>query len=566
MQTTVTMKENPFYLKDEQIEWVEKTLDSMTLDEKIGQLFLVIGLADDEEELVGMYRQWKFGGIMFRPAPAASLRQWNKRLQKEAKIPLLIAANLENGGSGAVLEGTPFGSQMQVAATGEKEQAYRLGRISASEGKAAGVNLAFAPVCDIDRQWRNPITNTRTYGGDPETVLEMCSEYLKGASKEGVAVSIKHFPGDGCDERDQHLVASVNDLSCEEWDATYGKIYKTLIEQGAQTVMAGHIMQPAYTRYFTPGIRDEEILPASCSKELINGLLRGRLGFKGVVLTDAANMLGYCTAMKRSELIPATINAGVDMILFGRNVTEDMGYLKAAVQNGTVTEERLNEAVTRVLALKASMGLHVMQEEEQTEESPEVIGCPEHMEEARECADKAITLVKDTQKLLPVRPETHKRVWLHISGDKPGFTGGSRCRDWVIDALKQAGFSVDVYDTEHMTMEETMVPVEEIAAKYDVIMYFSNVINASYQTTARIQWAGNVAQEAPYFTKEVPTLLVNLGNPYGAVDAPMIPTVINTYHASKIIVDEVVKKIMGESEFKGHSPVDPFCGKWGTKF
>lgn len=566
MQTTVTMKETPFYLKDEQIEWVEKTLDSMTLDEKIGQLFLVIGLADDEEELVGMYRQWKFGGIMFRPAPAASLRQWNKRLQKEAKIPLLIAANLENGGSGAVLEGTPFGSQMQVAATGEKEQAYRLGRISASEGKAAGVNLAFAPVCDIDRQWRNPITNTRTYGGDPETVLEMCSEYLKGASKEGVAVSIKHFPGDGCDERDQHLVASVNDLSCEEWDTTYGKIYKTLIEQGAQTVMAGHIMQPAYTRYFAPGIQDEEILPASCSKELINGLLRGRLGFKGVVLTDAANMLGYCTAMKRSELIPATINAGVDMILFGRNVTEDMGYLKAAVQNGTVTEERLNEAVTRVLALKASMGLHVMQEEEQTEESREVIGCPEHMEEARECADKAITLVKDTQKLLPVRPETHKRVWLHISGDKPGFTGGSRCRDWVIDALKQAGFSVDVYDTEHMTMEETMVPVEEIAAKYDVIMYFSNVINASYQTTARIQWAGNVAQEAPYFTKEVPTLLVNLGNPYGAVDAPMIPTVINTYHASKIIVDEVVKKIMGESEFKGHSPVDPFCGKWGTEF
>ena len=99
-----------------------------------------------------------------------------------------------------------------------------------------------------------------------------------------------------------------------------------------------------------------------------------------------------------------------------------------------------------------------------------------------------------------------------------------------------------------------------------MIMYFSNVINASYQTTARIQWVGNVAQEAPYFTKEVPTLLVNLGNPYGAVDAPMIPTVINTYHASKIIVDEVVKKIMGESEFKGHSPVDPFCGKWGTEF
>ena len=115
-------------------------------------------------------------------------------------------------------------------------------------------------------------------------------------------------------------------------------------------------------------------------------------------------------------------------------------------------------------------------------------------------------------------------------------------------------------------MEETQVPVEEIKKKYDVIMYFSNVINASYQTTARIQWAGNVAQEAPYFTKEVPTLLVNLGNPYGAVDAPMIPTIINTYHASRIIVEEVVKKIMGESTFKGQAPTDPFCGKWGTDF
>lgn len=565
--TKMDMKEKPFYLKDDQIEWVKNTLNSMSLKEKIGQLFLVIGLTNDEEELVGMYRQWKFGGIMFRPAPAADLKRWNVRLQKEAKIPLLVAANLENGGSGAVLEGTPFGSQMQVAATGDKEQAYRLGKISAAEGRAAGVNLAFAPVCDIDRQWRNPITNTRTYGGNPDTVREMCRAYLKGAAEENVAVSIKHFPGDGCDERDQHLVASVNDLSCEEWDAAYGKIYSELIAQGAQTVMAGHIMQPAYTRYFSPGIADADILPASCSAELINGLLRGKLGFQGVVLTDAANMLGYCTAMKRSELIPTTINAGVDMILFGRNVTEDMNYLQAAVEDGRVTMARLDEAVTRVLALKASMGLHAVDWNAQSDaEELKVVGCSEHMAIARECADRSITLVKDTQKLLPVRPETHKRVWLHISGDKPGFTGGSRCRDWVIDALTQAGFEVNVYDTEHMTMEETQVPVEEIKKKYDVIMYFSNVINASYQTTARIQWAGNVAQEAPYFTKEVPTLLVNLGNPYGAVDAPMIPTVINTYHASRIIVEEVVKKIMGESTFKGQAPTDPFCGKWGTDF
>ena len=476
---------------------------------------------------------------------------------------MLIAANLEAGGSGAVLEGTNFASQLEVAATGDVRQAYHLGDISAREGSAVGVNLAFAPVCDIDRNWRNPITNTRTYGSDPETVLSMCEAYMDGAAKNGVAVSIKHFPGDGCDERDQHLVASVNDLSCEEWDATYGKLYKSLIEKGAQTVMAGHILQPAYSRHFSPELTEEQILPASCSKELVQGLLRGKLGFQGVVLTDAANMLGYCTAMKRRDLIPTTINAGVDMILFGKNLAEDLSYLIDAVRTGVVSMERLDEAVTRVLALKASLGLH--EKKHFTADNYRgLIAAPESLRLAAECADQAITLVKDTQNLLPVTPKKHRRVWLHVNGDKPGFTGGSRCREMVIRALQKAGFEVDVYDAEHTTMEETVVSTEEIVKKYDVIMYFSNIINASYQTTARIQWQGAVAQEGPYFVKEVPTLMVSLGNPYGFVDAPMIPTIINTYHVSQTIIDMVIEKIMGRSPFKGISPVDPFCGMFGT--
>lgn len=558
------LKAKPFYLNDKQIMWVEDTLKSMNLNEKIGQLFLVIGLSDKEEDILKLYDDTHFGGIMYRPEPAERLKSKNEKLQKHAKIPVLIAANLETGGNGAILEGTDFGSQLQIGATGEKEQAYRLGEISTGEGKAVGVNLAFAPVCDIDRNWRNPITNTRTYGNDPEKILQMCSSYLEGARKNHVAVSIKHFPGDGCDERDQHLVSSVNDLSCEEWDKTYGKIYKSLIEEGAQTVMAGHILQPAYSRYFNPEIKDSEMLPASCSEELINGLLRHKLGFNGVVLTDAANMLGYCAAMKRSELIPQTINAGVDMILFGRNVPEDMKYLLDAVNAGIVSMERLDEAVTRVLALKAFLGLHEA-ESFVNENYRQIVGAEENLNRAKECADKAITLVKDTQSLLPVTPDKYKRVLLYVCGDKPGFTGGSSCKKWVIDALEKVGFEVELYDSEHTTMEETTVPIEKIKEKYDVIMYFSNVINASYQTNARIQWMGNVAQEGPYYTNEIPTLMVSLGNPYGFVDAPMIKTIINTYHASSIIVDAVVDKLTGKSEFKGKSPVDPFGDKFGRE-
>ena len=557
------LSKTPFHLGKTQQEWVKKTLDQMSVEEKAGQLFLVIGQSDHDEDILDMYREFQFGGIMYRPDRADKLKNRNDKLQTLAKIPVLIAANLEAGGSGAVLEGTNFASQLEAAATGDVRQAYHLGDISAREGSAVGVNLAFAPVCDIDRNWRNPITNTRTYGSDPEIVLSMCEAYMDGAAKNGVAVSIKHFPGDGCDERDQHLVASVNDLSCEEWDATYGKIYKSLIEKGAQTVMAGHILQPAYSRNFSPELTEEQILPASCSKELVQGLLRGKLGFQGVVLTDAANMLGYCTAMKRRDLIPTTINAGVDMILFGKNLAEDLSYLIDAVRTGVVSVERLDEAVTRVLALKASLGLH--EKKHFTADNYRgLIAAPESLRLAAECADQAITLVKDTQNLLPVTPKKHRRVWLHVNGDKPGFTGGSRCREMVIRALQKAGFEVDVYDAEHTTMEETVVSTEEIAKKYDVIMYFSNIINASYQTTARIQWQGAVAQEGPYFVKEVPTLMVSLGNPYGFADAPMIPTIINTYHVSQTIIDMVVEKIMGRSPFKGISPVDPFCGMFGT--
>ena len=558
----VNLDKRPFYLDEDEQAWVKCTLKGMSTKEKVEQLFLIIGQLDYEDDALQLYHEVQFGGIMFRPGPAAKLKRCNEKLQKTAKIPLLIAANLEAGGHGALLEGTNFGSQLQVAATGETKQAYRLGEISCHEAAAVGVNLAFAPVCDIDRNWRNPITNTRTYGRDPDAVINMCSAYIEGAGENNVAVSIKHFPGDGCDERDQHLVSSVNDLTCEEWDATYGRVYQHLIDQGAQTVMAGHILQPSYTRRFNPKISDGEMMPASCSKELIQDLLRKKLGFEGVVLTDAANMLGYCAAMKRSELIPATINAGVDMILFGRNLREDISYLLKAVEQGTVAMKRLDEAVTRVLALKASLKLH-KKEHFVNEMYKEIIASPKNQEMAWECADKAITLVKDSQNLLPVTPETHKRVWLLISGDKPGFTGGSSCAKWVIEALERSGFQVTLYDSDHTTMEETTVAIEAIKKKYDIIMYFSNIINASYQTTARIQWKGIVAQEGPYYTNEIPTLMVSLGNPYSYVDEPMIKTLINTYNASAVIVDQVIEKIMGKSSFKGISPIDPFCSKFG---
>ena len=211
------------------------------------------------------------------------MQSTHRYLQEHSKIPLLIGANLEDGGCGIAVDGTQYGKQMQVAATGDVTDAYRLGKVSCSEGAAVGCNWAFAPVVDIDGNWRNPITNVRTYGDDPERVLNCGLQYMKAAKEENVLVAVKHFPGDGCDEVDQHILTSVNSLSCEEWDETYGKIYQGMIDAGAQTVMVGHIAQPAYQKKYNPDF-PHKLIPATISPELLKGLLRQKLGFVSTLI------------------------------------------------------------------------------------------------------------------------------------------------------------------------------------------------------------------------------------------------------------------------------------------
>ena len=208
----INLRANPFFLDDEGIRWVNETLASMTVEEKAGQVFCPLGLAGNEEALRGMICGLGIGGIMYRPGPKAEIQETHRRIQEMAKIPLLIAANTEAGGSGLSFEGTGFGAPMAVAATGDPENAYRMAYTACYEGAMMGLNWSFAPIVDIDMDFHNPITNTRTFGSDPDRVIACASRYLDAADECGVAVSIKHFPGDGVDERDQHIVTSVNSL------------------------------------------------------------------------------------------------------------------------------------------------------------------------------------------------------------------------------------------------------------------------------------------------------------------------------------------------------------------
>ena len=556
----VDLKAKPFYLNEQQEKWVYDTLNSMTLEEKCGQTLLIVGFGKSDEELLDLYKKVHYGGIMHRPGPAKEIKERNDLMQKEVKVPLLVAANMEFGGQGVAVDGTFFSNQIGIAATGDPHEAYNLGDICGAEARAVGVTYAFAPVVDIDMNWRNPITNTRVYGSDPNMVKECGLEYLRGIRQHNVAVSIKHFPGDGVDERDQHILPSVNSLSCEDWDKTYGMIYQALIDEGARTVMAGHIMQPAYTRHFNPSIKDEDIMPATLSKELITDLLRGKLGFNGVVCTDAANMVGMCCMMEREKLVPHCIQIGCDIFLFGRNVEEDHEYLVEGVKNGLLTEERLDEAVTRILALKASLNLN--DTDTFTDENyADVISCEDHLRRADVVADKAVTLVKDSQHLLPITPEKYPKILLSMIEDD-GFMVKTTCGEIVKEELERAGFEVELMPKD-VDLMYTQIPVKEYKKKCDLLLYVANIANASYQTVARVRWTMPAAFNAPYYIKDIPTAFISVANPYHFVDVPMIRTIINAYSSNRASIRAAIEKMMGKSEFKGTSPVDPFNGFFG---
>lgn len=540
----VDIRKKPFLLTEEQAGWVEATLASLSTAEKAGQVFCVMGGDYAPEELRQMVSDGKVGGILFRPTkPGAEIAADFAPLDAAAKIPLLKAANLEEGGSGGMSDGTLFGWPMLTAAAGDPEMACKFGRVCGTEGASVGINWTFSPVCDLDLNYRNPITNVRTFGSDPERVKAMTERYVTAVQECGVAACAKHFPGDGVDYRDQHLHPTVNSLRAEEWYASYGAIYENLIHHGLMSVMVGHIAQPYVAADVDPSLTFEEaMMPATLSKTLLTGVLREKYGFNGVITSDATIMGGYCQAMERRKAIPASIMAGCDMLVFNTDFGEDYGYLLDALADGSLTEARLDEAVTRILALKVKFCRKA--------ENEPVPAARWH----EEAADSAITLVKNKQpEKLPMTPERYPNIRLVTLG-KDDILDGS-VRTITRELLEQNGFNVEIYDPYADELHGTgNLPGERLT------LYIANCEQASNQTVVRINWCQKHALDMPRFVNEEVSVFVSLANPYHLQDVPRIKTYINAYTATRTTIRLVIDKLMGKSKFKGISPVDAFCG------
>ena len=293
------------------------------------------------------------------------------------------------------------------------------------------------------------------------------------------------------------------------------------------------------------------------------------LKFNGLAITDATPMIGYNAAMPRKDLLPATINAGIDMILFNKNIDEDYRFIHEAIDNGTLSIKRVDEAVTRILGTKLAQGI-MNTNGELTLLPPKEINLhsAEHHKLAEEVAKKSVTLVKDRDQLLPLTPKKYPHVRLVVLGDSDdgGFKEGGHVTQAFKDALEKEGFKVKLFNRKSLDFHEMFEEgVEDMEKKFDLAFYVANVETASNQTTTRLDWIHLMAADSPWFMKSIPTVFVSTANPYHLYDIPNVSTFINAYTGNQASIDAIMRKVTGKEKFEGKNPVDPFCGDFTTR-
>ena len=589
MISMVDLRAKPYYLNDEDIAWVESTIASMTDEEKVGQLFWQLAASQDEAYLQELMEKYHLGGCRYNGMMGQKVLDQNRLLQKYAKIPVFIACNPEQGGSGVCNDGTFVAGQAKIGATNKPEYAKSMGYISGAQIKATGCNMAFAPVVDITYNWECEETLLRSYGNDHERVATMGKAFMDGLHEtEGVYCCAKHFPGNGQDYRDAHIANNVNHFTHDKWMTTYGHVYKTLIDGGLDAIMGGHILMPEYMAEINPDITADTIMPGTLCKEIMTDLLRGELGFNGMVVTDASHMVGMTNRMARKDMLPAAINAGCDMFLFFNDPQEDYDTMLNAYKTGIISEERIVEALTRILGLKAAKGMHKADWAITVtdEECAAVLHNPEFAAVAPAISKDALSLVKyKDEGVLPITPEKYKRIMIvnikgadTAMGKLMALMGGAGRKTPVqmfCEKLQAKGFDAYIYES---PLDKMMKEVEqgkpfnlnlyfagknaisEFVAGQDLVISFFDV--AGGHPVFGMSKGGG---EIPWYVHELPVIGVSVNKPTMLADAPMLRTYINTFDSKDYTLDALVDALMeGPEAFKGIDPIDSYCGLFDT--
>ncbi len=518
--------------------WVESALSSMSLKEAVGHLVMPEDRKYKPADWLGFLKEAPLGCVFVSEKDKERTEECMAAIQERSKIPVIAAADMEQG-----LGDTPgyqFPYSMALGATGSEPMTEEKGFITARQARAMGVHWLFQPVIDLNIDPMNPETNVRAFGDCECLVKKLSVAQIKGLQRGGVAATAKHFPGAGMDDRDQHLCTSLNSLPMDVWMETYGKVWKAAIKAGVMTVMPGHIALPDYENLLD---KPSKAMPATLNAKLMKGLLRKELGFEGVIVSDAAPMIGLTSRCKGEDIAVEFIKAGGDVFLFAEPV-EDYKRILAAVKSGRLSESRIYDAAKRVLTLKALLGLHKSNAPVplKKEEKVRAAELPE------EIAEASATIVR-SPKSFPVKLKKGAKV-LTVTikwPEAPEF----RCPELkVVDSeLKRLGFKVD-----HL-LNPSHTQLNEAADKYDCL--FINVIQLPHALIGNIRLIGPMIMPfwRAFYAGRENCVFTSFGSPYLLYEQPHWPNFLAMYSPSEASQRAAVGVWTGRLKAKGQLPL-----------
>ncbi len=542
--------------------WPDSTLSFLTLEEKIGQLFVVELVASyshhdspSYQYALEMVRKFHVGGFLLAGGNTLDIPMVTNMLQKESKLPLLINGDLEAGFNTAHPwrwnrgwserlplyvsgGGTAFPSQMAIGATGNTKYAFEFGRITALEARAVGIQWTNSPVADVNNNPNNPIVNTRSYGEDPVRVARMVEAYVHGLQQEHMIATLKHFPGHGDTEQDTHMGLAVLPFTQQRLDSVEIVPFKAGINAGAKAIMTAHLALP---------LIDPTKRPATLSKPILTGILRERLGFQGIIMTDAMRMQGVTDQFSTEEATVLTIEAGADVVLVPPDIEKAQTGVLAAVKSGRISMQRIDESVRRILSVKSWLGL----EKNRTVNLDSifyVVGAPAHEAMAQEISDASVTLLRNQGSLLPLK--AGQRIHAITITEAPTLDRG-------IDLCNTLNPHTASMTLSHISNETGSERIRLISAE---LKQADVVIAAVYISVGA--WKGNqqfskpLAQFLGALGKlRTPVILVAFGDPYILAKLPATDVVMTPYNGTVLAERSIGKAIMGSINIGGKLPV-----------
>ena len=555
--------------------WVSSTLKRMTLDDEVGQLlvssFDSVYVSTDSrayDALVKTVHEYRVGGFhMFggaEPAPdvlldahyasvrlgqplaAASLMN---RLQSVAAYPLLNSADFETG-LGFRLEGaTNFPRNMALGAANDDTLAYEAGKITAQESRAIGVHVNFAPVVDVNNNPRNPVINTRSYGEDPALVSRLASAYVRGLQDGGMIATLKHFPGHGDTDVDSHLGLPIIKDPRETLDRTEFPPFKAGIAAGAGAVMTAHIEMPA--------LDPAPNTPTTLSRPIVSGVLRGEMGFDGLIYTDSMGMAGVAALYKPGEAAVRAVKAGNDVVLHSPDDAAAFEAIKAAVASGDIPRAQIDRSVERVLRAKAMTGLHRTRSVN-LDALANIVGGRAHEAVADAISEKSITLVKDQRNQVPLKLQSDAQILYLSVLDSPAGWGIAAPSRTFIPELKQRWRTVTSVEVSERSTANEVELVRAMAPRYDAVI--ASVFIRAASGSGRMDLPANMQSLLRAIARQTeqsrkPFVAVLFGNPYTATFLQDVPAIMLTYDFYDRAERSAVRALAGEAPITGTLPI-----------